>query len=158
MGECFNPSVISPSEHSTKYHKMSYGGRAGEKQSNEASVLTSVGFWASDKGFCHIFRDKITSQLSYEELIGDGSEKIFGRLDETGKGDEDCFCWEASLMIIEKDDEPWYGPSCGEQPEVIGEVHVRLISLEPPHMETKIRTEGEPWQPAVSFNPMPADS
>merc|ERR1712129_17969 len=130
-----------------------------EKQTSEASALTSTGFWKSKNGEVHIFRDKITNRLSYEELIGDGSERIFGFLDETGENAEGCACWEAELMIFEEGEQPWYGPSSGEKPEVIGTVQVRLLRGDSPQMETCIKTAGdEAWQPATVFDPVPEDS
>jgi len=131
----------------------------GEKQVEEASVLTAVGFWQSDKGQCRILRDAITFQLSYEELIGDGSSRLFGRLEETGVDSEKYSCWKASLMILDRDQEPWYGVSYGEQPDIVGHIHLRLLCEDKLQMETRIRHgEDEEWQSNTAFDPVLEDS
>ena len=48
------------------------------------------------------------------------------------------------------DEEPWYSPSSAEEPEYVGETHVRLLS------ETAIKTQikfsdDDDWQPPSSL-------
>ena len=50
------------------------------------------------------------------------------------------------------DEEPWYSPSCGEEPEYVGDiqgdVHVRLLSETA--IETQIKfSDDDEWQPPV---------
>ena len=68
-------------------------------------------FWESEAGQYHIFFDKITAQLTHEELIGDGSEHLHGRLVAMDSSDADSGSsrWKASLMILEEAQSPWYG-------------------------------------------------
>eukprot|EP00927_Polykrikos_kofoidii_P071120 TRINITY_DN67447_c0_g1_i1.p1 TRINITY_DN67447_c0_g1~~TRINITY_DN67447_c0_g1_i1.p1 ORF type:complete len:178 (+),score=41.75 TRINITY_DN67447_c0_g1_i1:80-535(+) len=138
---------------------------------NDMTVAQALvrGFWASDSGECHIFNDKVTNKLSYEELIGDGSERLHGWLEEVaidGENEKDresgpCYTWQASLSLLEKGDQPWYGPSCGEQPEVVGDLQVIVRPSSdgsPPQFQTRIKTDDdEDWQAAVSFKPVPED-
>lgn len=107
------------------------------------------GFWASEAGEFRIFDDSITGQLSFEELIGDGSEKLLGRLEDIGKGADGCQRWKAELMILEADEAPWYGPSSGPKPEVVGDIMVTLRLKEDgsPELETRTKTEeDDEWQ------------
>uniref|UniRef100_A0A7S1AI72 Uncharacterized protein n=1 Tax=Noctiluca scintillans TaxID=2966 RepID=A0A7S1AI72_NOCSC len=110
------------------------------------------GFWKSANGECHIFKDKCTNQLTYEELIGDGSERLHGRLVDVSTDENGVACWQAALMVLEKNQGPWYGPSCGEKPDDVGDIVVRLLRGPPRQLETRIREEGEKeWQPPTLF-------
>jgi len=107
------------------------------------------GFWASKGGEFRIFDDSITAQLSYEELIGDGSERLLGRLEDIGKAADGCQRWKAELLILEADEAPWYGPSSGPKPDVVGDIMVTLRLTEDgtPEVETRIKTEeDDDWQ------------
>ena len=86
------------------------------------------GKWVSKKGECSIFRDCNTNRLSFEELVDD-SGYLHGWLDRTSDG------WQAKLACYDMDEEPWHSPSCGEEPEYVGDIHVRLVS------ETAIETQ-----------------
>ncbi|CAE8587555.1 unnamed protein product [Polarella glacialis] len=126
------------------------------------AVMASIGFWMSDAGQCHIFEDTITCQLTYEELLGDGSERLHGRLKavpaEEGAGDSTN--WQAELMILEEDEGPWYGPSCGEKPDVVGEIKVTLRELSKGvlQLETRVKTEDDKdWAAPVLFSPVKED-
>merc|ERR1712232_1247964 len=120
-----------------------------EASSMEEQVM---GFWKSEKGECRIFRDKNTNQLSYEELIGDGSERLHGRMmqiaeEASEKAGAGVVCWEAELMILEEDDGPWYGPSYGPKPDVVGSIRVRFSLGSPSSLDTRIKVEGKKdWQ------------
>ncbi|CAJ1332514.1 unnamed protein product, partial [Effrenium voratum] len=48
---------------------------------------------------------------------------------------------------------PWYGPSFGPPPEVVGDIKVRLLKGEKPQMETQIRMkeEDEDWSEPTKF-------
>eukprot|EP00446_Apocalathium_sp_SHHI-4_P077632 CAMPEP_0177571646 /NCGR_PEP_ID=MMETSP0369-20130122/77554_1 /TAXON_ID=447022 ORGANISM="Scrippsiella hangoei-like, Strain SHHI-4" /NCGR_SAMPLE_ID=MMETSP0369 /ASSEMBLY_ACC=CAM_ASM_000364 /LENGTH=229 /DNA_ID=CAMNT_0019059603 /DNA_START=50 /DNA_END=737 /DNA_ORIENTATION=+ len=110
------------------------------------------GFWASGAGQIHIFDDKMTAQLSYEELLGDGDERLHGRL-LPGSGPD---TWRAELSILSVDEEPWYGPSFGEKPESVGEITatLRVDSDGTRHLETRIKAEGDKdWGSLVLFKP-----
>mmetsp|Transcript_103521 Transcript_103521/g.183615 ORF Transcript_103521/g.183615 Transcript_103521/m.183615 type:complete len:196 (+) Transcript_103521:102-689(+) len=108
------------------------------------------GSWDSGKGKCCIGKDPITARLCYEEPLEDG-QRLHGWLDAV-KGEESL--WQGTLAILEKGKGPWYGPSFGPAPEVVGDIRVRLVSASPPSMETQIRVadEDEDWQPAVAFS------
>lgn len=131
----------------------------GETQIEEASVLTSKEFWASENGQCHIFRNHITNRLLYDELIGDGSDKIYGWLDAKGKDPDGCASWEADLMMADADEDPWYGPAFGEKPDVVGKISLRLLNGAAPQVETKIiEGEGSDWGTPVLFTPIADDN
>mmetsp|Transcript_7448 Transcript_7448/g.20111 ORF Transcript_7448/g.20111 Transcript_7448/m.20111 type:complete len:180 (-) Transcript_7448:95-634(-) len=108
-----------------------------------------IGNWKSAKGGCRVFEDHITSRLSYEEPIGDGS-RLHGWL--VKRDDEQI--WESSLSVLEEGERPWYGPSFGEEPESVGDIRVRLTGK---GVETQIRVDGEDndWQPPVCFRRKP---
>merc|ERR1740121_1817505 len=131
----------------------------------EEKIIDHRGFWLSDGGQCHIFNDKITSRLSYEELIGDGSERLHGFFsEEQDLAANSGYTWLAPLCIIEDGEDPWYGPSCGVEPESIGEIRLKFIpagegKLGSEIIETQIKTEedGE-WQTAVCWKRAPEDA
>lgn len=114
------------------------------------------GLWESESGPVNINKDAITGQLSYVEFIRDGDEFLHGWLQPVvGEG---CSSWRAELMLLEKDEQPWYGPSFGEKPETVGEVMVTSraatdgvsTQLE---MQTKVGEETE-WATPVLFKPV----
>merc|ERR1712032_1428847 len=109
---------------------------------------TLCGTWISEKGEFSIFEDHMTSRLSYEELLGDGSDRLHGWL---VKQSEDEARWLGKLAILEDGERPWYGPSFGEEPDVIGHIQVRFMPGSPDKVETQIRVEEEDvdWQPPV---------
>ena len=86
------------------------------------------GKWASEKGESSIFWDCNMNCLSFEEPVDD-SGCLHGWLDRNRDG------WQARLASYDMDEEPWYSPSCGEEPEYVGDIHVRLLS------ETAIETQ-----------------
>ena len=99
------------------------------------------GTWASEKGESSIFGDCNTNRLSFEELVDD-SGYLHGWLDRNSDG------WQARLAFYDMDEEPWYSPSCGEEPEYVGDIHVRLLSET--EIETQIRfSDDDEWQPPV---------
>lgn len=106
------------------------------------------GMWISEKGEFSIFEDHMTSRLSYEELLGDGTDRLHGWL---VKQDEDDNRWQATLMMLEDGQGPWYGPSFGEEPEVVGNIQVHFVRGSPNKLETQIRVAEEDvdWQPPV---------
>ena len=79
------------------------------------------GKWASEKGESSIFWDYNMNCLSFEEPVDD-SGYLHGWLDRNWDG------WQARLAFYDMDEEPWYSPSCEEEPEYVGDVHVRLLS------------------------------
>ena len=66
--------------------------------------------------------------FSFEELVDD-SGYFHGWLGRNRIG------WQARLSFYDMDEEPWYSPSCGEEPEHVGDFHVRLL------LETAIETQ-----------------
>eukprot|EP00928_Gymnodinium_smaydae_P065257 TRINITY_DN48427_c0_g1_i1.p1 TRINITY_DN48427_c0_g1~~TRINITY_DN48427_c0_g1_i1.p1 ORF type:complete len:190 (-),score=42.63 TRINITY_DN48427_c0_g1_i1:138-707(-) len=110
-----------------------------------------LGSWASDSGSCRVYRDPITSRLSYEESIGEG-RRLHGWLDKVAGKDA---LWQGSLALLEAGKGPWYGPSFGPPPETVGDIQVRRLAGEKDsaEMETQIRVKDEDtdWQPAVRF-------
>jgi len=125
------------------------------------------GYWGSTKGECRIFEDHMTSQLSYEEPLPDGC-RLHGFLlpdDEAASASasasasacEGMRCWQAELVILDEDQRPWYGPSFGERPEVVGDIQVTLRPGTPAILETRIRVaeEDTDWQSPVSFRRKP---
>jgi len=137
----------------------SWGGSRGGSLGNDSAAASSRphGFWASSKGECHIFDDPITNQLSYEESVGDGSERLHGKLElvESGTDGATGPCWQASLMILEEGQSPWYGPSFGEKPEVVGDIRLRLLDAMAegtPQIETRIKgKDDKEWEAPVLF-------
>ena len=74
----------------------------------------------------------------------DDSGYLQGWLDRYSDG------WQARLVFYDIYEEPWYSPSFGEEPEYMGNIHVRLVS------ETAIETQikffffdDTEWQPPV---------
>eukprot|EP00928_Gymnodinium_smaydae_P049135 TRINITY_DN32948_c0_g1_i1.p1 TRINITY_DN32948_c0_g1~~TRINITY_DN32948_c0_g1_i1.p1 ORF type:complete len:499 (-),score=87.27 TRINITY_DN32948_c0_g1_i1:246-1700(-) len=105
------------------------------------------GLWTSENGEINIFEDKMTGQLIYTEFIGDGSDCIRGHLKPDG---EDT--WSGELMLLEEGQEPWYGPSCGEKPETVGEVRIRLLlATDSMQLELCIKATDEDWAAPVLF-------
>merc|ERR1712194_626 len=110
---------------------------------DEASKSAICGWGKSDGGMCHIRPDHITAKIAYTELIGDGNERLHGWLEQKGITET---IWLASLCILEKDEEPWYGPSCGPEPDTVGEVLVTILEKEgdgPRKMQTQIKQDGD---------------
>ena len=79
------------------------------------------GTWASEKGVSIICWDCNMNCFSFEELVDD-SGYFHGWLGRNRIG------WQARLSFYDMDKEPWYSPSCGEEPEHVGDFHVRLLS------------------------------
>merc|ERR1712125_136521 len=79
----------------------------------------------------------VTARLSYTEPIEDGM-RVHGWLDPVpGK----TSVWQGRLALLEKGKGPWYGPSFGPPPEVVGDIQV--CWLKPKHMETRIKMKDE---------------
>merc|ERR1711971_652798 len=98
------------------------------------------GVWvtANGKGLCRIAEDHITSRLFYEEKIRE-DEILHGWLNDCSAKAGGALCWEAQLSILEEDDEPWYGPAQGPEPEYDGSIKVKLIPGPSLQMETQIK-------------------
>lgn len=134
---------------------------ANVQQIGKDGARDQRGFWLSDGGQCRIFNDKITNRLSYEELIGDGSERLHGFFDTVDGESNSGYTWQATLVIIEEGEDPWYGPSCGEKPESVGSIRLKLIaagegSLGSEIIETQIRTDEDgDWQTTVCWKRAP---
>ena len=86
------------------------------------------GKWTSEKGESSIFWDSNMKCLSFEESVDD-SGYLHGGLDMNRDG------WQARLAFHDMDEDPCYSSSCGEEPEYVGDIHVRLLS------ETAIETQ-----------------
>ena len=71
------------------------------------------GTCTSEKGESSIFSDCNTNRLSFEEIVDD-SGYLHGRLGRNRDG------WQARLSFYDMDEEHWYSPSCGEEPEYVG--------------------------------------
>ena len=81
------------------------------------------------------------NRLSFEDLVHDPGY-LHGWLDRNSDG------WQARLAFYDMDEEPWYSPSCGEEPEYVGDIHVRLLSETA--IETQIKfSDDDEWQPPV---------
>uniref|UniRef100_A0A7S4RTM7 Uncharacterized protein n=1 Tax=Alexandrium monilatum TaxID=311494 RepID=A0A7S4RTM7_9DINO len=111
-----------------------------------------LGNWASDAGKCRIFKDPITSRLAYEEPLAEG-RRLHGWLNPV-QGEEPL--WRGSLALLEAGRPPWYGPSFGPEPEMVGSIQVRHLpggEGEDAAMETQIRVaeEDTDWQSPVRF-------
>ena len=76
-----------------------------------------------------------------EEVVDD-SGYLHGWLDRHGNG------WQARLIFYDTDEEPWYSQSCGEEPEYMGDIHVRLLSETKIETQIKFSDEAE-WLPPV---------
>ncbi|CAJ1382130.1 unnamed protein product [Effrenium voratum] len=106
------------------------------------------GSWKSEKGKCSIGKDPVTARLSYTEPLPEG-ERVHGWLDAT----EEEGLWQGTLVLLQAGEGPWYGPSFGPPPEVVGDIKVRLLKGEKPQMETQIRMkeEDEDWSEPTKF-------
>ena len=101
------------------------------------------GKWASEKSESSIFWDCNMNCLSFEEPVDD-SGYLHGWLDRNRDG------WQARMGFHDMDEEPWYSPSCGEEPEYVGDIHVRLLSETA--IETQIKfSDDDEWQPPVTL-------
>ncbi|CAK0895022.1 unnamed protein product [Prorocentrum cordatum] len=111
-----------------------------------AKATALHGSWKSAKGTCVIGKDPVTARLSYMEPLEEG-QRLHGWLDAVA-GEESL--WQGSLALLEAGKGPWYGPSFGPAPEVVGDIRVRLKGGDPkPAMETQIRVadeEGADWE------------
>mmetsp|Transcript_9030 Transcript_9030/g.13322 ORF Transcript_9030/g.13322 Transcript_9030/m.13322 type:complete len:187 (-) Transcript_9030:80-640(-) len=105
------------------------------------------GHWTSGKGKCKIGKDPITARLTYEEALEEG-ERLHGWL-EAVAGEKDT--WQGSLVILKKGQGPWYGPSFGSPPEVVGDIKVKKLEST---IETQIKVaeEDADWEEPVSFS------
>merc|ERR1711956_168028 len=84
------------------------------------------------------------------EPLGDGG-RLHGWLDPVAA---EANTWQGSLALLPAGKQPWYGPSFGEPPEIVGSIKVRsLPDEEPAAIETQIRVkdEDEDWQKPVRF-------
>uniref|UniRef100_A0A7S1M5M7 Uncharacterized protein n=1 Tax=Alexandrium catenella TaxID=2925 RepID=A0A7S1M5M7_ALECA len=117
-------------------------------EENPDPCVAVLGQWVCDKGDCSLFQDHRTNRLTYEEPLGNGS-RLHGFLTKLNGFREEgvAMAWEADLSILDEDEDPWYGPSCGEQPESVGDIQVRYRVGS--RLETRIRVDGEDddWQP-----------
>jgi len=115
-----------------------------------ASEQALHGFWMAKSGECRVFLDNKTRRLSYEEELKDGC-RLHGWLERQGEE----LCWQSALWLLEPDDEPWYGPSCGEEPERVGRIMVRLLPGPPRRMTSQIMVtdEDEDWQAPTNWLP-----
>lgn len=120
------------------------------------------GDWVSESGECHIFEDRMTRRLSYEELFDDGG-RLHGwlvRIPEEELEAEDVrdgvAAWQATLWLLNDHQGPWYGPSFGEEPESVGDIQVRIRPGNVIALESQIRVQAEDgeydeWQPRVTW-------
>merc|ERR1719384_1369797 len=100
----------------------------------------------------------MTARLTYEEPMEEGA-RLHGWLNQV---EGETMLWEGTLAILEKGRGPWYGPSFGAPPEVVGKIRVRLLPVAEgekgdkgePSMETQIMVDGEDtdWQAPTKFN------
>lgn len=109
------------------------------------------GLWTSGKGKCRIGKDPVIARLSYMEDLDDG-QRLHGWLDPVSG---ETLLWQGSLAILDKGKGPWYGPSFGPAPEVVGDIRVRLKLGDKPSMETQIRMAEDDgvgdWEEPTSF-------
>eukprot|EP00440_Ansanella_granifera_P038098 gb/GFBE01041334.1/.p1 GENE.gb/GFBE01041334.1/~~gb/GFBE01041334.1/.p1 ORF type:complete len:193 (+),score=48.19 gb/GFBE01041334.1/:1-579(+) len=110
------------------------------------------GAWKSEKGKCTIGKDPVTARLSYTEPIGDG-ERVHGWLDMVSGEDS---LWQGTLAILKEGQGPWYGPSFGPAPEVVGDIRVRLLKEkegEKKSLQTQIKMADEDtdWSEPTTF-------
>ena len=79
--------------------------------------------------------------LSFEESVDD-SGNLHGWLDRIRDG------WQARLAFHDIDEDPCYSSSCGEEPEKVEDIHVRLLSETAIETQIKFYVDDE-WQPPV---------
>ncbi|CAL1148972.1 unnamed protein product [Cladocopium goreaui] len=105
------------------------------------------GCWKSEKGQVTIGKDPVTARLSYTEPVGE--ERVHGWLDPVA-GEESL--WHGTLVLLKAGEGPWYGPSFGPPPEVVGDIKVRLLKGDKPGIETQIRMQDEEdWSELTKF-------
>ncbi|CAK9066607.1 unnamed protein product [Durusdinium trenchii] len=100
------------------------------------------GSWKSEKG---------VSEQFMESEVGEpvGEERVHGWLDPVS-GEESL--WHGTLVLLKAGEGPWYGPSFGPPPEVVGDINVRLLKGDKPGMETQIRMQDEEeWSELTKF-------
>lgn len=130
------------------YHPLQRPAQPAEEAKARKAVC---GHWISEKGECRIFEDPITNRLSYEEILEDDEVRLHGFLT---RQDEEL-SWKATLHMLAPDESAWYGPSCGEEPDVAGEILLRLTSGPAPSLETCIRDELDTeWSEPTVFSKM----
>ena len=79
------------------------------------------GTWSSAKGESSIFRDC--------NMTASPSRNLWMTRDTCTVGlDRNRDRWQARLAFYDMDEELWCSPSCGEEPEHVGDIHVRLLS------------------------------
>mmetsp|Transcript_11516 Transcript_11516/g.26704 ORF Transcript_11516/g.26704 Transcript_11516/m.26704 type:complete len:191 (-) Transcript_11516:63-635(-) len=120
---------------------------------NDSKSEALHGSWASEKGKCTIGKDPVTARLCYMEDLQDG-ERLHGWLDMV---DEATLLWQGSLALLKSGQRPWYGPSFGEAPEIVGDIRVKLLpgaEGSGPKMESQIRMaeEGATWEEPTTFS------
>ena len=99
------------------------------------------GKWASEKSEASIFWHCNMNCLSFEESVDD-SGYLHGWLDRNSDG------WQARLAFHDMHEDRCYLSSCGEEPEYVGDIHVRLLSETA--IETQIKfSDDDEWQPPV---------
>lgn len=120
------------------------------------------GDWVSESGECHIFEDRMTRRLSYEERFDDGG-RLHGWLvripvEEMEAADvrDGVASWQATLWLLNDHQGPWYGPSFGEEPESVGDIQVRIRPGNVIALESQIRVKAEDgeyddWQSTVTW-------
>eukprot|EP00928_Gymnodinium_smaydae_P001134 TRINITY_DN10410_c2_g1_i1.p1 TRINITY_DN10410_c2_g1~~TRINITY_DN10410_c2_g1_i1.p1 ORF type:complete len:219 (+),score=57.09 TRINITY_DN10410_c2_g1_i1:141-797(+) len=116
--------------------------RASSGSDDGAAVEKRIqGWWCSDMGECLIAEDRMTSRLYYEEPMRDG-DRLHGWLLKQEVDGQVLF--EAALVHLEENEDPWYGPSFGEEPESVGDIRVRHVPISGGWgLQTQIRVEGE---------------
>ena len=116
-------------EHSNKFD---------ETDKKHESYEYVCGKWASEKGESSIFWDSNMKCLSLLRL---GISAMVGW---TGTGT----VGKRGLAFHDMDEDPCYSSSCGEEPEYVGDIHVRLLSETA--IETQIKfDDDDEWQPPV---------
>lgn len=106
------------------------------------------GTWKSDKGECVIGKDPVTARLSYTEPLPEG-QRIHGWLDIVPG---EARLWQGRLALLEANQGPWYGPSFGPAPEILGDIRVHLTTGKPSAIETQIRDdEKADWSERTLF-------
>mmetsp|Transcript_20178 Transcript_20178/g.36555 ORF Transcript_20178/g.36555 Transcript_20178/m.36555 type:complete len:219 (-) Transcript_20178:59-715(-) len=110
-----------------------------------------LGRWRAESGECEILFDVMCGRLSYEERLGE--IKLQGWLNQYIEASDPLGpAWHADLHILEEDEDPWYGPGCGLEPEHAGDIQVRLHAGPPRSLETRIRHAGEEdWLPPTTW-------
>merc|ERR1711879_1005841 len=128
---------------------------SSRKDSAPQALQPLIGWWVTGVGECFISCDYTRRRLAYEELVGNGSQRLHGYLYKHSDGDfGNCMpSWQACLAVLNIDEAPWVDLdaylSSADHHEVVGDIQVRMLPGAGPRLATRILEdddEDDCWQ------------